>query len=78
MSNIKNELKLYIYFLIFFLVIVGAGATFFEFIFWPALAWLQGDSYFPQIDRLYRWLKFAMLVVPVCSLITWIYQRSRR
>lgn len=78
MRSLKNELKLYAYFLAFFLVLVVVGAVFFEFIFWPVLAWLRGGSYFPQIDRLFKWTEFAVLVVPACALITWLYQRSRR
>jgi hypothetical protein len=78
LASIKYEMKLYAYFFIFFLVMVLIGAAFFELIFWPALAWLRGGSYFPQIDRLYKWVRFAVFAVPICALITWLYQRSRR
>lgn len=78
MSRLKRELRAVAYFSIFLLALFAMAGLFFEFLFWPALMWMRGgDGYhLPQIDRLYKWVKLITLVVPPCSLILWLYEKT--
>ncbi|WP_152608065.1 hypothetical protein [Burkholderia sp. A9] len=77
MSRLKREVIAIAYFS-FFLLVLFVMAGFFEFLFWPALMSLRGgDGYhLPQIDRLYKWVRLISLVVPPCSLVLWLYEKS--
>jgi hypothetical protein len=78
MTTLKRELGAIAYFFLFFLVVFVVAGLFFEFGFWPVLAWLRGaDGYhLPQLDRLYKWAKLIALAVPPCTLIVWVYEKK--
>jgi hypothetical protein len=78
MIRVKREVIAIAYFFLFFLALVVAAGIFFEFLFWPLLAWLLGAGGYqlPTIERLYKWGKFIVFIVPICSVIMWFYERK--
>lgn len=78
-KKIKYELIALSYFFLLFFLTFLLGGVFFEFIFWPFLAWVKyGSSYhLPTLDRLYKWTKLLALVVPVCTFAIWLYEKKK-
>ena len=78
MTILKRELVAIAYFFLFFLMVFVVAGLFFEFFFWPVLAWIRGaDGYhLPKFDHLYIWSKLIALAVPPCTLIVWLYEKN--
>lgn len=72
-----RKLTRFFYYCLFFFLLISVAGIFFEFIFWPLLAWISGSSNynFPSSDRLYKWLKLFGIVVLPCAFAMLIYEK---
>jgi len=79
MTRLAKELKTVVYFILFFSMTFAALGLFVELVFLPALAWINGyDGYLlPSVGRVYKWVTFAGIEIPFCTIVMWLYQRRR-
>lgn len=59
------------------LITFSLGGLFFELIFFPAVAWINGyHGYFLSgLDRIFSWIKFIVFSSLVCGVGFWFYEK---